>query len=137
MEQEEGTLRVGIVGSGSWATAISKMLLHNVPTLNWHVRDQKNINLFIKTKHNPNYLSAVEFDVNRIMFSTDINEIVSQSDIIIFAVPSAFLKPLLSNLTVPMENKYVISAIKGLVPDENMIVGSYLHKTYNGEANNS
>ena len=136
MEQEEGTLRVGIVGSGSWATAISKMLLHNVPTLNWHVRDQKNINLFIKTKHNPNYLSAVEFDVNRIMFSTDINEIVSQSDIIIFAVPSAFLKPLLSNLTVPMENKYVISAIKGLVPDENMIVGSYLHKTYNIPLNN-
>ena len=124
MEQEEGTLRAGIIGSGSWATAIAKMLLHNVPTLNWHVRDQKNINLFIKTKHNPNYLSAVEFDVNRITFSTDINETIRNSDVIIFAAPSAFLKPLLSKLTILVSHKYVISPIKGFVPDENKIVGS-------------
>lgn len=131
MDKEEGTLRAGIIGSGSWATAIAKMVLNNVPQLNWHVRDQKNIDSFVKRRHNPNYLTSVSFDVERISFSTDINVVVENSDVIIFAVPSAFLKPLLAGLTVSLEGKHIISAIKGLVPDENMIVGSYFHKHYN------
>lgn len=120
--------RVGIIGSGSWATAIAKMLLNNVPLLNWYIRDRNNIKTFNLTGRNPNYLSSVHFDISKIYFSNDINEIVHRSDVIIFAIPSAFLKPALENLTESMANKYIISAIKGLIPDENMIVGSWINK---------
>lgn len=123
--------RVGIIGSGSWATAISKILLNNVSKLTWYIRDQKNIDTFRLTRRNPNYLTSVEFDVRKICFTTDVNEVVRQSDVVIMAIPSAFLKPTLAKLEEPLAGKYVMSAIKGLIPDENMIVGSWLHKTYN------
>ncbi len=122
--------RVGIIGSGSWATAISKILLNNVNELNWYIRDQKNIDNFRLTGRNPTYLTSVKFDVEKINFSNDVNDIVANSDLIILAIPSAFLKPTLQKLTLPMKDKFVISAIKGLIPDENMIVGSWMHKTY-------
>ncbi|MCR5695680.1 MAG: NAD(P)H-dependent glycerol-3-phosphate dehydrogenase [Marinilabiliaceae bacterium] len=120
--------RIGMIGSGSWATAISKMLLCNTEHLNWYVRDPKNIDLFRRTGHNPSYLTGVEFNVDKITFSSDINEVVRNSDVLIMAIPSAFLKSALKNLTESLSNKYVISAIKGLIPDENMIVGSWLNK---------
>lgn len=120
--------RVGIIGSGSWATAIAKMLLNNVPLLNWYIRDPKNIKTFNLTGRNPNYLTAIHFDISKIFFSDDVNDIVRRSDVIIFAIPSAFLKQALEKLTEPMTDKYVISAIKGLIPDENMIVGSWINK---------
>ncbi len=121
---------MGIIGSGSWATAISKILLNNVNELNWYIRDQKNIDNFRLTGRNPTYLTSVKFDVEKINFSNDVNDIVANSDLIILAIPSAFLKPTLQKLTLPMKDKFVISAIKGLIPDENMIVGSWMHKTY-------
>ena len=122
--------RVGIIGSGSWATAIAKMVLTNVDMLNWHVRDPKNIDSFCRTGRNPNYLTSVKFDTAKISFSSDVNEVVRNSDVLIFAVPSAFLKSSLQTLTEDLSGKYVISAIKGLIPDENMIVGSWLNRTY-------
>lgn len=122
---------MGILGSGSWATAIAKMVLTNVDMLNWHVRDPKNIDSFCRTGRNPNYLTSVKFDTAKISFSSDVNEVVRSSDVLIFAVPSAFLKASLQSLTEDLAGKYVISAIKGLIPDENMIVGSWLNRTYN------
>ena len=122
--------RVGIIGSGSWATAIAKMVLTNVDMLNWHVRDPKNIDSFCRTGRNPNYLPSVKFATAKISFSSDVNEVVRNSDVLIFAVPSAFLKSSLQTLTEDLSGKYVISAIKGLIPDENMIVGSWLNRTY-------
>ena len=122
---------MGILGSGSWATAIAKMVLTNVDMLNWHVRDPKNIDSFCRTGRNPNYLTSVKFDTAKISFSSDVNEVVRSSDVLIFAVPSAFLKASLQSLTEDLSGKYVISAIKGLIPDENMIVGSWLNRTYN------
>lgn len=121
---------MGILGSGSWATAIAKMVLTNVDMLNWHVRDPKNIDSFCRTGRNPNYLTSVKFDTAKISFSSDVNEVVRNSDVLIFAVPSAFLKSSLQTLTEDLSGKYVISAIKGLIPDENMIVGSWLNRTY-------
>lgn len=125
------TSRIGLIGSGSWATAIAKILLTNVPSINWHFRDEEHIAKFKVKKHNPNYLSSVVFDADRINFSSNINDVVVNSEIIIFAVPSAFLKSALSDLQVPLSDKVVMSAIKGLVPDENLIVGSYFNKFYN------
>lgn len=120
--------RIGIIGSGSWATAIARMVMCNTKHLNWYLRNRKNIETFKLTGHNPNYLTSVQFATENIYFSSDINEIVRQSDVLIFAVPSAFLKSALESLTEPIKDKYVISAIKGLIPDDNMIVGSWIHK---------
>ena len=120
--------RIGLIGSGSWATAIAKMLLCNADRLNWHVRNVKNIDKFKMTGHNPTYLSSVQFDTSRIAFSTDINEIVDKSDVIFMAVPSAFVKSAIKDLRVSLADKYVISAIKGLIPDENLIIGTWLNQ---------
>lgn len=123
--------RIGMIGSGSWATAIAKMLMCNVETINWQFRSYMHIEDFKKGKHNPNYLSSVEFDPNRIKFFTDINELVEESDILIFAIPSAFLKDALTQLKTPLKDKICVSAIKGLVPDENLIIGSYFNQVHN------
>jgi len=125
------TSKIGIIGSGSWATAIAKMVLANVPNINWYFRNPRRIDDFIKKKHNPNYLQSVSFDVNRITFYSDINEIVEESDILIFANPSAFLKSILSPLSKSLKNKFIVSAIKGLVPDENIVVGEFFNKKMN------
>lgn len=124
------TSRVGIIGSGSWATAIAKMVLDNETHIYWHFRNPENIEQFKKNKHNPSYLESVRFDIDRITFSTDINEVVDNSDTLIFANPSAFLKDMLANLTHSLTKKFLVSAIKGLVPDENMVVGTYFHKVH-------
>ena len=134
MQQEEQHIlpenfSVGIIGSGSWATAIAKMVMCNKDVLHWYVRNQKDIDTFSLTGSNPKYLTSVKFDTSKIYFSNNINEVVRNSDVLIFAIPSAFLKSAMSALTEDMSGKYVISAIKGLIPDENMIVGSWIHKT--------
>ena len=123
--------RIGLIGSGSWATAIAKMLMCNVQTINWHFRSNLHIEQFQKYGHNPNYLQGVAFDTTRINFSTDINEVIEQSDILIVAIPSAFLKDAMTHLNVSLQNKIIVSAIKGLVPDENLIIGSYFHTIHN------
>ncbi len=130
------TSKIGIVGSGSWATAIAKMVLNNEEQINWYFRNQDQIDKFKRVKHNPNYLTSVGFDVKRISFFSDINEIVEQSDALIFANPSAFLKETLAPLKVSLKNKFVVSAIKGLVPDDNLIIGSYFNKVHHVPFNN-
>ena len=124
------TSKVGIIGSGSWATAIAKMVLHNEEQINWYFRNPEQIEKFKRVKHNPNYLTSVNFDVDRITFYSDINEIIENSDALIFANPSAFLKETLAPLTVSLKDKFIVSAIKGLVPNDNLIVGSYFHKVH-------
>ena len=120
--------RVAMIGSGSWATAISKMLLCNVQQLNWYVRSQKNIDTFRYSGRNPSYLTSVQFDTSKIDFSSDINYIVDNSDVIFLAIPSAFTKSALEGLTVSLRDKFLVSAIKGLIPDENLIVGAWLNQ---------
>ncbi len=124
------TSRVGIIGSGSWATAIAKMLMNNVSELNWYFRNPKHIKRFRKDGRNPNYLTSVDFDVENIHFFSDINHIVEESDIIIIAIPSAFLKLTLSELSIPLKGKFMVSAVKGLVSEDNMIVGTFLNEFY-------
>jgi len=121
---------IGIIGSGSWATAIAKMVLNNTDSLNWYFRNPEHIKNFKEIGHNPNYLTSVDFDVDKIFFSSDINEIVEKSDILIFVIPSAFLKDALVSLKAPLNNKFIVSAIKGLIPEENLIIGSFFHKYY-------
>jgi glycerol-3-phosphate dehydrogenase (NAD(P)+) len=119
--------KIAIIGSGSWATALAKILLTNISTINWFIRKPENIDFFIRHKHNPNYLCDVLFDTDRIYFSSEINRTVKDADIIILVIPSAFLKETLDQITVDISKKFVISAIKGIIPQENFIVGKYIN----------
>ncbi|NEV92802.1 NAD(P)H-dependent glycerol-3-phosphate dehydrogenase [Psychroflexus sp. YR1-1] len=121
----------GVIGSGSWATAIVKMLCENVPEVNWYIRKQDVIDYIEKEHHNPNYLSAVEFDPGQIKLSSNINKVIQESDILIFVVPSAFLKKELDKITVDFTDKIIFSAIKGIVPESQLLVGEHFNKEYN------
>jgi len=123
--------KIAIIGSGSWATALAKILLHNVQSINWYFRNSDNIEQFTRFKHNPSYLRGVEFDVSRINFFTDIDKAIEDVDIVILAIPSAFLKDAMSSLNGNLNSKFVVSAIKGIVPEDNLIVGQYLHQYFN------
>lgn len=123
--------RIGIVGGGSWATAIAKMLVQNNGHVNWFMRNIESIKAFKVLKHNPRYLCGVDFDVEKISFTDDLDKLVRDSDMIVFAVPSAFVKNVLGRLNIPLKNKVVVSAIKGLIPDDNLILGEFFHREYN------
>lgn len=122
--------RVAVIGSGSWATALAKLLIRNLPELNWFIRREETIDLFRKFRHNPNYLRSVEFDLSRINFYSDINKVVEDSDVLLFVTPSAFLKDTLKHLTTELSEKFVVSAIKGIVPEDNLVVGEFFHEFY-------
>ena len=121
---------IAILGGGSWATAIAKIVLDKVDHINWYIRRDDRIEDFKRLGHNPAYLTMVHFDVNRITFSSDINEIVKKSDTLIMVTPSPYVKSHLKKLRVSLRDKFVVTAIKGVVPDENLAVSEYLHKVY-------
>ena len=124
-------LRFAVLGGGSWATAIAKMLLINLPQINWYMRRPEQIETFKNIGRNPSYLSGVNFDVDRINFTHNINQVVQKSDVLIIATPSPFLKNHLKKLTRRLDKKIIVSAIKGIIPDENLIVSEYFHQFYN------
>ncbi len=128
--------KIGVIGGGSWATAIAKIALTNTENINWYMRRQEQIDEFIRLSKNPSYLTGVKFDTDRINFTSDINKLVRNSDIIIFATPSPFLKLHLKKLKQKLDNKFIVSAIKGIVPDENMIVSDYFEQAYGVPKNN-
>ena len=118
------------MGGGSWATAIAKMVLSQTETLNWYMRRDDRIADFKRLGHNPAYLTSVKFDVKRIHFTSNINDIVKESDTLIFVTPSPYLKNHLKKLKTKIKDKFIISAIKGIVPDDNLIVSEYFTKEY-------
>lgn len=122
--------KIAIMGGGSWATALAKIVLSTQERINWYMRRDDQIQDFLQTGHNPSYLSAVEFDINRINFYSDINRTIEESDTLIFATPSPFLKQHLKKVTTSMEDKFIVSAIKGIVPDENLLVADYFSEYY-------
>ncbi|GHS99907.1 glycerol-3-phosphate dehydrogenase [Bacteroidia bacterium] len=122
--------RVGIMGGGSWATAIAKIISMTQINFNWYMRRPEQIEELQSLGHNPSYLTGVKFNVDNIQFYDDINEVVENSDTLIFATPSPFLKQHLQKLHTPLKDKVIVSAIKGIVPDENMLVADYFAKFY-------
>ena len=123
-------LKFAVIGGGSWATAIAKMLCVNLPEISWYMRNDAAIEHIKNHKHNPNYLSSVEFDNNKLQLTNDINEAVAYADYIIFAIPSAFLNAELEKLTISLKDKIIFSAIKGIVPETSLIVGEHFHYKY-------
>ena len=119
------------MGGGSWATAVAKIVLEKVDHVSWYMRRPEVIEDFKRLEHNPSYLTSVHFDVNRISFSSDINEVVRNCDTLIFVTPSPYLKNHLKKLKEKLHNKFVITAIKGIVPDENLICSEYFRQVFN------
>ncbi len=122
--------KIAIMGGGSWATAIAKMVMGKAESINWYMRRDDRIEEFKRLGHNPAYLTSVRFDIKKINFSSDINQVVRDSDTLIFVTPSPYLKSHLKKLKVKLKDKFIITAIKGIVPDENLIVSDYFHKIY-------
>ena len=122
---------IAIIGSGSWATALAKLFLNNTKHINWFIRKQENVD-YIKTyKNNPRYLGSIEFNTDNISFYTSLADCVKNSDCLILAIPSAFLHDSFSGLDQQtFKNKIIFSAIKGIVPQHNLIIGEYLNKIY-------
>ncbi len=125
--------KIAIIGGGSWATAIVKMLSDNIEQkeIFWWLRDEDAVAHISKYKHNPTYLSSVELKVDAKNVSTDIKHIISSVDTVVLAVPAAFLKSALAGLSVAdFKDKKIVSAIKGIVPDSNQIIGDFIHQEY-------
>tara|TARA_B110000503_G_scaffold69835_1_gene108780 strand:- start:5945 stop:6943 length:999 start_codon:yes stop_codon:yes gene_type:complete len=123
--------KIAVLGGGSWATAIVKMLLENLDTVGWYMRSESSIAHIKKNNHNPKYLRAADVYADQLDFSSDINSIVEGYDVLIFAIPSAFLMSELAKLNVPLKDKIIFSAIKGIVPETGLIVGEHFHEEHN------
>lgn len=122
--------KFAVIGGGSWATAIAKMLCVNQAQIAWYMRNEEAIAHLKSEHHNPNYLSSVEFKMDQLVLTSDINQAVAFADIIIFAIPSAFLSGELEKLNTKLADKVIFSAIKGIVPETSLIVGEHFHKTF-------
>ena len=129
VELDTNTPRVAVIGGGSFGTAVVKMVSENLGSCHWWMHNEESALHIKRYHHNPRYLSSVGFDPNSILIYTDINATMAAADMIIFAVPSAFVKEVLQGMEVgALEGKIVCSTIKGIIPDENMIVGEYLRE---------
>src|SRR5665213_388087 len=125
--------KIAVIGGGSWATANIKMLADNTTAkeIFWWMRCERSVEHIHRFRHNPNYLSSVEIEVPAKNISTDLKGTLAQADYILLNVPAAFLKDALSGITAEdFAGKKVISAIKGIVPDENQIIGEFMNQHY-------
>ncbi|WP_375236289.1 NAD(P)H-dependent glycerol-3-phosphate dehydrogenase [Winogradskyella sp.] len=125
------TSEYAVFGSGSWATAIVKMLCENLDEVGWYMRSVYTKEHILKEQHNPNYLSSVEFHTEQLKLSNDINEIADWADVLIFVIPSAFIHTELQKLTVDISHKVVVSAVKGIIPETGLLVGEHFNDHYN------
>ena len=132
----EKIYKIGVIGGGSWATAIVKMLSENIDSINWWMRNEKAIIHINKYGKNPNYISNTVLKKEKLVISSDINSVVENSDLIVLAVPSAFLKLTLGQINLSLDKKIIISAIKGIVPENNTIVGEFIHNKFSVPYNN-
>ena len=132
---KETKLKFGVIGSGSWATALIKILSENNGDINWYIRNTENIEFIKKNSHNPNYLSSVELNLKKLKISSKINEVVETSDIIIIAIPSEYVNDQMKNIDVDISNKIIICALKGLVPETNLLFGEHMQKHFGTSPN--
>lgn len=130
---QNNSLKIAIIGGGSWATAIVKMLSDNIEEkeIYWWMRNKEAVEHIKKYRHNPNYLSSVEIKVKPECICTDIKNVIAPADMILLNVPAAFLKQAFEGISAEdLKGKKIISAIKGIVPDENQIIGEFMHDKY-------
>ena len=124
-------LKIAVLGGGSWATALVKILSENKRKVGWYIRNPINADFVKKHHHNPNYLSAARLKTKRLEISSDLNQVVSQADVLVIAIPSAFLSQELEKLTESFDDKIIFSAVKGVVPESMLIVGEHFNTKFN------
>jgi len=124
-------LKYAVFGSGSWATAIVKMLCENQKKVGWYMRSVYTKAHLLKEQHNPTYLSSVEFNLKKLNISNDINKMVAYADVLIFVIPSAFIDGELKKLNLDLKDKIVVSAVKGIIPQTGLLLGEHFHENYN------
>jgi len=127
--------KIAVMGGGSWATALAKLLMNNCDRIMWYMRREDRIEEFKQLRHNPAYLTDVTFDIERIDFSSDINYVCSECDTLLLVMPSPYFKTHLEKLNVDISGKYIVNAIKGIVPDENMLISDYMIEKYGIQRN--
>jgi glycerol-3-phosphate dehydrogenase (NAD(P)+) len=123
-------LKYAVFGAGSWATAIVKMLCENLDEVGWYMRSAYIKEHLLREQHNPSYLSSVEFNLEKLKLSNDINEMAAYADVLIFVIPSAFMYSELEKLTVDVKSKIIVSAVKGIIPESELLVGEHFHDNY-------
>ncbi len=130
-------MKFGIIGSGSWGTAIAKILTDNKNHINWWIRSDSNINSFKKRRHNPHYLSNTLFDTGLLNFSSSAREVIEKSDVVVIVIPSSFVADILDALPADIFNgKKILSAVKGVLPEKNILLNQYLKKHFDVELKN-
>lgn len=125
-------MQFGVIGSGSWATALAKILTDNGNAINWWIRNTDTISYMHTRKHNPRYVSSAYFNTQKLSMSNDIKEVVAKSDILVIAIPSAYAEEVLKQLpSNAFDGKIIASAIKGILPTQNILLNDYLKEFYN------
>ena len=123
--------KIAVIGGGSWATALVKILCNNIDCVYWYVRSEETVEHILKFKHNPKYLQSVEFHIDKIYVSCNLQEVLTIADYIVIATPSAFLTKLFAPISKEVfKNKIVFSAVKGIVPEYNAIPAHFIHKSF-------
>jgi glycerol-3-phosphate dehydrogenase (NAD(P)+) len=122
--------KIAIIGGGSWATAIAKIVVSHTHHIGWYMRRDDRIEDFRRLGHNPAYLTSVRFNMDEIAFTSDINKITQLYDTLVFVTPSPYLKSHLKKVKTRLRDKFIITAIKGIVPDENLVCSEYFHQVY-------
>jgi len=128
--------KIAVIGGGSWATAIVKMLANNADELFWWMRNEDAVQHIKETQHNPRYLSGARIDTDVVEVSSDLKMICEMADVIVLAIPSAFLHNTLAALEIDLSKKIFFSAVKGIIPEYNQIVGEYIQEHYKVPLNN-
>lgn len=124
-------MNFGIIGSGSWGTALAKILTDNGNTIHWWNRSASAIEQFKKRKHNPQYLSHARFQMEQLQLTTDVTEVINHADVVLIAVPSAYVEELLQPLPKDIfKGKKILSAIKGILPQQNILLNDFLQQEF-------
>ena len=122
---------IGVLGSGSWGTAMIKMLTENSNNILWHVRDNNQANQIINTGKNPKYLKDLKINIDKVFISNDIKEIILKSQIIIITIPSPYIHENLIEHKEIIKNKIIFSGSKGVIPESHLVISEHLNKFFN------
>ncbi len=124
------TKKVALLGSGSWASAIAKILHISQKSIAWYIREPEIIEGITTQKHNPNYVSDIEYDIRNLELYNNADDAVRDADIIIFCVPSKFIDSLCENITVDLSKKQLVTAVKGMETEQEMLVSEFLQQRF-------
>ncbi len=127
--------KIAVMGGGSWATALAKLLLKNCAEIMWYMRRDDRIAEFRQLGHNPAYLTDAHFDVDRIAFSSDINKVCAEADTLLMVMPSPYFSEHIDKITADISGKTVVSAIKGMVPQTNELITDFMVRRFGVDSN--